>query len=169
MPYAARPFMRRILAVFVLLTGLCAPAEAVTLSDLVDLSRQGISDDILIALVEAEKSVFHLSASDVRSLKQQGVSDRLVIHLLQTPALRPAPEPVLHLASRRFQTEAARPAIERVIVVDRVETVAVPVYVPVAVERRSRDHARDDDRDTKAPPVYWGFGGQLRPGSWKDR
>lgn len=161
--------MRRILAVFVLLTGLSVPAEAVTLHDLIDLSRQGISDDILIALVEAEKSVFHLGASDVRSLKQQGLSDRLVIHLLQTPALRPAPEPVLHVASRRPEAAATEPMVERVVIVDRVETVAVPVYVPVAVERRSRERARDDDRDAKAEPVYWGYGGKLRPGSWKDR
>lgn len=155
------------------------PAEAVTLRDLIDLSRQGISDDILIALVEAEKSVFHLGAADVRSLKQQGLSDRLVIYLLQTPALRPAPEPVLHLASQRPAPAAeapARDAVDRVIVVERVKTVAVPVYVPVPVasERRARDRDRDGERDhardeKRAPSVYWGYGGRLRPGSWKDR
>lgn len=178
MACAARPCMRRILAVFVLLAGLSVPAEAVTLRDLIDLSRQGISDDILIALVEAEKSVFHLSAADVRSLKQQGLSDRLVIHLLQTPALRPPPEPVLHLASQRPAAAAEAPARETVIVVDRLETVAVPIYVPVPVasERRVRDKERDSERDRdhardekRAPPVYWGYGGKLRAGSWKDR
>jgi len=158
--------MRHFLAVLVFLCGLSASAEAVTLRDLVDLSKQGLSDDLLIALVDAEKSVFHLSAAEVRSLKAQGLSDRLLIHLLQTPSLRPAPEPRLHLA-HATPTRSAPAAVERVVVIDRVEHVAVPVYVPVPVRAR-RD--RDDDRDdSDAPPVYWGYGGELRPGSWKER
>jgi len=166
--------MRQFLAVFVLLCGLSAPAEAVTLRDLIDLSKQGVSDDLLIALVEAEKSIFHLNASEVKSLKEQGLSDRLLIHLLQTPSLRPAPEPQLHIADQRAP---ARPiAAERVIVIDRVETVAVPVYVPVASHRRARDRDRDDDhdgdrdrdrhREKPASTQYWGYGGKLRPDAW---
>lgn len=167
--------MRQFLAVFVLLCGLSASAEAVTLRDLIDLSKQGLSDDLLIALVDAEKSVFHLTAAEVRSLKDQGLSDRLLIHLLQTPSLHRAPEPQLHLA-HATPARSAPPPVERVVVIDRVEHVAVPVYVPVPVRAR-RDHDRDDDRgddragtkDRPKAPVYWGYGGQLRPGSWKDR
>lgn len=160
-------YMRQFLGVFVLLCGLSASAEAVTLRDLVDLSKQGLSDDLLIALVDAEQSVFHLTAAEVRSLKEQGLSDRLLIHLLQTPAIHRAPEPKLHLAHTP-SARSAPPPLERVVIVDRVEHVAIPVYVPVAV-RATRD--RDDDRDdgSSAPRVYWGYGGQLRPGSWKER
>ena len=135
-----------------------------------------MSDELLIALVEAEKSVFHLTAADLKDLKAQGLSDRLLIHLLQTPASRPAPEPRLIVADARPSRPApSRPAT--VVIVDRVEQVAVPVYVPVPVSRPDRDgdgrHDRDrdkDDRDKKVEkPVYWGYGGKLRPGSWKDR
>jgi len=162
--------MRRFLLVFVLLCGLATRAEAVTLSDLIGLSKQGLSDELLIALVEAEKSVFHLSADDVRNLKHQGLSDRLLIHLLQTPSLRPAPEPKLYIADAR---PAPEPQPERVVIVDRVETVAVPVYVPVPTPARHRDRDRDDDgvddhpRRKPAEPVYWGYGGKLRPDAWK--
>ncbi len=169
--------MRRFLLVFVLLCGPATRAEAVTLSDLIGLSKQGLSDELLIALVEAEQSVFHLSAADVRLLKHQGLSDRLVIHLLQTPSLRPAPELKLHIADAR-PAPASRPETERIVIVDRVETVAVPVYVPVAVPARHRDRDRDRDDDGKADddesrrhrraePVYWGYGGKLRPDAWK--
>jgi hypothetical protein len=38
-------------------------------------------------------------------------------------------------------------------------TTYVPVYVPVAVPAVRQA--------PPPPPVYWGFGGQLRPGSWQ--
>jgi hypothetical protein len=166
-----RPFMRRFLVSFVLILGLASRAEAVSLRDLVDLARQGMSDDLLIALVEAEKSVFHLNASDVKELKAEGLSDRLLIHLLQTPALRPAPEPRLLMADAKPPRSEPR-SQPAVVIVNRVEQVAVPVYVPVQVERRGRDRHDDDRKDDKKKdetPVYWGYGGKLRPGSWKDR
>ena len=165
--------MRRLVFAFVLILGMASRAEAVSLRDLIDLARQGMSDDLLIALVEAEKSVFHLNAADVKELKAQGLSDRLVIHLLQTPTLRPAPEPALVMADAKPR-RAASPAQPTVVIVNHVEQVAVPVYVPVPVVER-RGHERDvrdvEDRkkDDKPSPVYWGYGGKLRPGSWKDR
>ena len=160
--------MRRLLLASVLILGVTSRAEAVSLRDLVDLARQGMSDDLLIALVEAEKSVFHLTAADLKDLKSQGLSDRLLIHLLQTPALRPAPEPTLLVADPKPTRPAPNPP-STVIIVDRVEQVAVPVFVPVPVVRHDRDRDKDD-RDKKAEkPVYWGYGGKLRPGSWKDR
>ncbi len=146
--------------------GLAVPAEAVTLRDLIELSKTGLSDDILIALVEAEKSVFRLTPSDVLDLKRAGLSDRLVVYLIQTPSLQAeAPPAVTPLSAQSAQ----------VVVVERVETVVVPVYVAVETPRRSRragdDHQaigdHDDRRSQKpAAPVYWGYGGKLRPDAW---
>ena len=166
-PLAPRPWMRALLTTFVLVCGLAGRAEAVSLRDLIDLSKQGLSDDILIALVEAEQSVFHLGAADVRSLKAQGLSDRLVIHLLQTPSLRPAPELRLHVVGGREQPRYETPVQRKepapqVVVIDRVETVAVPVYVPVPVHT---DRRRDDD-ERESKPAYWGYDGKLRPDAW---
>ena len=141
-------------------------AEAVSLRDLVDLAKQGMSDDLLIALVEAEKSVFHLTAADLKDLKSQGLSDRLLIHLLQTPALRPAPEPTFTIIGAK-PARPASPPPPTVVIVDRVEQVAVPVYVPVPVVRHDRDRDKDDRDRKEEKPVYWGYGGKLRPGSWK--
>ena len=152
--------MRRLLmcSVFALVLGLAAPAQAVTLRDLIDLSRAGLSDDILIALVEAEKSEFRLDAVDVRQLKEQGLSDRLLVHLLQTPTLR---EEAARNAAAYGPAPAPVPSREPdVVVIDRVETIAVPVYIPVAV---SRPRPQKPEKT-----VYWGYGGKRRPDAWKD-
>jgi hypothetical protein len=41
--------------------------------------------------------------------------------------------------------------------------VAVPVYVPVP----ARGHVETPDPPKAPEPVYWGFGGKLRPDAWK--
>jgi hypothetical protein len=148
-----------MLFALVMILALAAPAQAVTLRDLIDLSRAGLSDEILIALVEAEKSVFQLNAVDVQELKRQGLSDRLLIHLLQTPALREEAA----RANQVFAVVTSPPREPEVVVIDRVETVAVPVYVPVPV---AAEPAHPPSRPRPAPPVYWGYGGKLRPDAW---
>ena len=158
--------MRRLLIALCFTLGIAAPAHAVSLHDLIDLSRSGLSDDILIALVESERSVFHLTAEDLKQLKAQGLSDRLLLHLLQTPALREeaarveAFERRLEVASQTPAPAPVRASDPEVVVVDRVETIAVPVYVPVFVH---------PDRPAKPEaPVYWGWGGKRRPDAWKE-
>lgn len=82
------------------------------------------------------------------------------VELLQTPSLRPAPEPRLHIA------DAPAPAPERIVIIDRVETVAVPVYVPVPSHHGTRRDDRDDDSRSRRPStVFWGYGGKQRPDS----
>jgi hypothetical protein len=173
MELASERRMHRLLTplVLVLLLGSVAPAQAVTLRDLIDLSRSGLSDDILIALVEAEQSVFRLDAVDIQQLKQQGLSDRLLVHLLQTPALRA--EAVRHGHVVPAPALAPAPVVRHepdVVVIDRVETIAVPVYIPVVVPRHKGRSPDSVERGRKpAAPVYWGYGGKRRPDAWKER
>lgn len=133
------------------------PARAVTLSDLIDLSRAGLSDDILIELVEAEQSVFRLDAQALKALKAEGLSDRLLLHLLRTPSLRDAArEPAYTPPPAQAPPPPAPP---QVVVIDRVEPVAVPIYVPVYIQPA--------EPERPAKPVYWGYGGKRRPDSWR--
>ena len=150
--------MRRLLMplTLALVLGFAMPAQAVTLRDLIDLSRAGLSDDILIALVEAEKSEFRLDAIDLQQLKQGGLSDRLLIHLLQTPTLRE--EAARNSPAAYGPAPAPAQREPEVVVIDRVETIAVPVYIPIAVQRPEKP----------AKPVYWGYGGKRRPDAWKE-
>src|ERR1017187_5910590 len=59
-------------------------AEAVSVRDLGDLNRAGLTDDVLIALMESDASVFHLNATDIRSLHDLGLSDKVIVAMLNT-------------------------------------------------------------------------------------
>lgn len=160
--------MRRLVLAVALALVTAAPAYAVSLSDLIDLSRAGLSDDILMALVDTDRSVFHLEPRDLKELKAQGLSDRLILHLLMTRERHDEAARQEAFEQRLDQAVASQPApvapaAERrqpeVVVIERVEPVPVPVYVPVYVVPA--------EPPKPAKPVYWGWGGKRRPDSWK--
>ncbi len=143
-------------------------ADAITLREIVELSRAGIGDDVLLALIEIDQRVFPIDTNTLRMLKESGVSEKVIVAIVRSGRV-PAPE------LEQFPPDATLPPPEpEVVVVERerpvVREVAVPVAVPVPVYvpvvRRLRDH-RDEDRPKPAPPVYWGWGGKLRPDAWK--
>lgn len=75
-----------------------APVYAVSIRDIVQLSRAGLSDEIIIALIETDKTVFTLSTEQIVDLKRAGVSDRVIVTMLQQgrrpePPAPPIPEP----------------------------------------------------------------------------
>jgi hypothetical protein len=185
--------MRRILipllAVFVVAVS-AARAEAVTIRDLIELSKAGLSDEVLIALIDVDQRVFTLDTATLKQLKQAGVSDTVIVALIRTARPRPEPAPAAAPVPEPRQPE--------VIVVDHHDPapapaaapapypvpVAVPVYVPVPTRRSiGRENTVTTVLPTdqglvkarvpvpancvKAEPVYWGFGGKLRPGSWE--
>ena len=169
--------MRRLLlfAVVPLITLLPAPATALTVRDVVELTRAGLGDEILLALIDVEPSVFPIDTATLKKLKDAGVSERVILAMVRSarmPAPAPTPEPV----AAAVEEPAAAPQ-PQVVVIEHHEApqvrevpVAVPVYIPVAT--RSGHHRvddRDDDssRHRPAEPVYWGFGGKLRPDAWQ--
>lgn len=56
-----------------------AAALAVTNYDLVEMTRAGVSEDLIISTMRSRGGRFDLSPGSLISLKQQGVSDRVVI------------------------------------------------------------------------------------------
>jgi hypothetical protein len=191
--------MRRALSVafacaaFAVLTA--ARADALTVRDVIELSKAGLGDEVLLALIEVDPSIFAIDAPTLKQLKAAGVTDRVIVAMIKsgrTSRADPAPvaeaDPVLP-ASRTREPE--------VIVIDHRDApapaaavapapiaypVAVPVYVPVVTDaHRQRDRVEtvvQTDQGyvkarvpvpvncVKAQPVYWGFDGKLRPGSW---
>jgi outer membrane biosynthesis protein TonB len=190
--------MRRSLAlVFAMsVVMLLAPAraDAVTVHDLIELSHEGLSDPILIALIDVDHTVFTLDAATVKQLKQSGVSDAVILAMIRSGRTSPAPaappnadptevpEPVSQTQEPAPQPPPAlgevQPRAPEYVPVP--VPVAVPVFVPTLRQRpeyvRTTVQA-DDGSDvnvkvplapncTKGEPVYWGFGGKLRPNSW---
>ena len=179
--------------VFALITAVALAsgrAEAVTIRDLIELSKSGLSDAVLLALIEVDRSVFSIDTATLKQLKEAGVSDQVIVALIKSgrqrpePVAAPAPEPA----------PVPREREPEVIVIDHHDPpapapqpvaypVAVPVYIPVAYPSRRFDDTVTTVIPTdqglvkarvpvpqncvRAEPVYWGFGGKLRPGSWE--
>jgi hypothetical protein len=142
----------------------------------VSLAREGVSDPVLVALIETDGSRFTLNADDIRDLRAQGLSDTVIVAMIRSarpardnprpvreqpaapapddyaPAPPPAPAPVV--------VNQSQTVTQRVEVTREVET---PVYVPVYVPIPARPV-----EVKKEEPVYWGWGGQRRPDAWKE-
>jgi hypothetical protein len=163
---------RRIALALVTIVALAAGrAEAVTIRDLIELTRAGLSDPVLLALIEVDRGVFTIDTPTLKQLKDAGVSEAVIVALIrsgrtppaQEPEAVPAPdygvirEPEL-IGIDQHDEAAAAPAP---VAVPYPVAVPVPVYVGVPTRARLRPNC------VKVEPVYWGFGGKLRPGSWQ--
>lgn len=118
-----------------------ATASAITLTDIMALSRAGVADVVLTALIDADRTIFTLGPEQILELRDAGVSDAVVLKML---------------GSRR-QFEPARPqAVEtgepptlvETATLPIVTTLTVPFYVPVPilVDGRGPERARDRHR-----------------------
>ena len=184
--------MRRIaLFVLPLITLFPLSASALTVRDVVELTRAGLGEDVILALIEVAPSVFPVDTATLKMLRQAGVSQRVIVAMVRSGRTQPpaSSEPAAPVVIE----EAPAPA-PQVIVIDhhdapvvREVPVAVPIYVPVPVSNR-RVHVEDrvshvpdpvdaalrqEVRDgrtqiehTRSSQVLWGFGGQLRPDAW---
>jgi hypothetical protein len=188
----ALPAMAMMAAVLVLAP---ARADAVTLKEIIELTRAGVSEEVLLALIEIDQRVFPIDPATLSELKRAGVGERVMVAIVKsgrTPA--PQPEPITVTPP-----EAAIPPEPQVVVIERERpvihevAVPVPVYVTIPyahVRARSSGTAYSSLRTPFVPfgplpavtvpdtldhshprrpaePVYWGWGGKLRPDAWK--
>lgn len=194
--------MRRIaLIVLPLLTLFPLRADALTIRDIVELTRAGVGEEILLALIEVDPSVFPIDTATLKMLKNERVSERVIVAMVRSGRSQPA------------EAETAAPVVieqppapePQVVVIDhhdapivREVPVAVPIYIPFVPRATRRVHVadrvdrvddiriddgrrddgrrddgrrddgrRDDQHTNRSQPVYWGFGGQLRPDAWQ--
>jgi hypothetical protein len=138
---------RLIVLAFVCAVFTAVASEAVTLKDIVDLTKAGLGDEVLIALIEVDGGVFDIDAATLTRLKAAGVGEKVIIALVKSGRTRPAPQEPQTLASVVAEQQAPevryaeRPPTTIVQQVD----VPVPVYVTVPVAVRGR-HSRSEDR-----------------------
>jgi hypothetical protein len=179
--------MRRLIMVLAVVAAFSpARANALTLRDIMELSRAGLGEETLLALIEVDPSVFPIDTATLKSLKAAGVSERVIVAMVRSA--RPTPLPADLTPAQDYPVQAPEP---QVVVIDHHDSapqirevpVAVPVYIPVV--RHVRDHDNDrqndnhDDRrgstdrdghhSKPAEPVYWGWGGKLRPDAWQPK
>jgi hypothetical protein len=191
--------MRRCVLLLVPLLALWpAHADALSIRDIVELARAGLSDDVLLALIDVDPTIFPIDSATLKAVKAAGVSDRVIVAMVRSSRTPPPPLEADDVRAR----EVPRAPEPQVVVIDHQEPpvvrevpVAYPVYIPVSYAPSPR---RPDLRGrTTAPalgdpalrqplrpgaaahpggshtrpaePVYWGFGGTLRPDAWKPK
>lgn len=183
--------MRRVLAIALVLLGFAPAADALTVRDVIELTRAGLGEEVLLALVEVDRSIYAIDPATLKSLKAAGVPERVIVAMVRSGReIPPPPAPVEEVVE-------APPPEPQVVVIDhqpeaqvREVMVPVPVYVPVQRTRPGFRHtarvpAADSTYSTFVPfqsgppafsrpeprpepkPVYWGFGGKLRPDAWQ--
>jgi hypothetical protein len=64
---------------------------AVTFAQVITMTQAGLSDDVIVAHIQANGVARRPTADDLIALKNQGVSDRVILALQQQPLAVPAP------------------------------------------------------------------------------
>ena len=168
--------MRRfLLIVSMLLLPVAATAQVITVRDIIELSKAGLGEQALIALIEVNPTVFPVDVETLKTLKAANVAPNVITAMIKSGRTPPPPPLPLQLPAPEPQPQSVSPQV--VVIEHREEPrvrevpVAVPVYVAVPVRRSRHDDGIDRPsvpRPSKpAEPVYWGWGGKLRPDAWK--
>jgi hypothetical protein len=119
-----------------------AVAEAVTLKDIIDLTKAGLGDDVLLALIEVDDGhVFSIDNDTLAQLKQAGVSERVIVAMIRSGRMAPAAVPDQGNVQTSWTTAPPTydpqqdspyaPAQPQMIVREVEVPVPVPVYVAV--------------------------------------
>jgi len=83
--------MRRTLLLFLMLALLPTAASALTLQEVVTLSKAGVSEDVLMAIIDRDHTIYAIDANQLIALKRDGVSEKIVIALLKSGRQEPPP------------------------------------------------------------------------------
>lgn len=158
--------MRRLVFALCVLLVAAAPARAVTIRDIIDLTKAGLGDEVLLALIEVDGGVFPVDPQTLTRLKEAGVSEQVIVALVRSGRAPAAVQPV-EAAQMAVQppepVAAAQVPDEPVTVVREVEVpvtvvreveVPVPYYVtvPVVVSPGSRHGHDGHDARTGTDP-----------------
>jgi len=83
--------MRIMLPVALLLALVAGTASALTVQEVVALSKAGISDEVLLTLIERDKTIFTIDSEQLIALTRDRVSERLVLAMLRSGRQEPPP------------------------------------------------------------------------------
>ncbi|MPZ17164.1 MAG: hypothetical protein GEV06_04525 [Luteitalea sp.] len=164
---------RTLASAVVTLLLLAAPASALTLAEIIELSKTGVSEEVLVALIEVDGTAWDLTPQQVVELTEAGVSERVLLAIIDSGRGRPVPiaeeplapeEPVYDAPQVTIVPAAPQPAPSpeelfyvdapgTAIVVEQYETlVPVPVFVDLPDQRQKR-HPHRAPPDSKVRSI----------------
>ena len=168
-------------------------AEAVTVRDLIELARAGLTDDVLVALIETDPSMPRPDAQEIVALRAAGLSERVIIAMLgvdraaQADHAPPRSDASVNPDRARERAWPEHHSSFQTATVVIVPTVPSSVWLPVWVVpsfRVNRSPTRSGADGSKvviigvppdrragrsSEPEYWGWGGKRRPDTWNRR
>lgn len=180
---------RALVPVFLLLMSVAAGrADALTIRDVIELSKAGLSDSVMLALIDVDRTVFSIDTATLKELKTGGVSDAVIVAMIHSgrapqadvppPPPPPAPEPIAHDIGAQDIGAPDTSAPDTSVPAEPVAPVPpqfvpypvfVPLYVAVPVAPISRNAHRAAQHATAPVPCFeskipeWGFGGKAAP------
>ncbi|MGH9371223.1 MAG: hypothetical protein ACRD15_06800 [Vicinamibacterales bacterium] len=163
--------MRTLLLVAALLVP--ASASAVTLRDIIELTKAGLPDDVLVAIIDADRTIFTLDKDQILELKKAGVSKQVLLKMLRTRREFES-SPMSGEEATPAVTESRIPQPEVVVIGAQPApppvTVVVPqyFYVPYAIWGTPTHRVPRTPPPPFLDPGYRGFGRFINDG-WVDR
>src|SRR3954463_14259944 len=61
-----------------------SPASAITLEQVIALSKSGVTETVILALIDRDRTVFAIEPEQIVSLQRDGLSERLILTLLKS-------------------------------------------------------------------------------------
>ena len=79
-----RAMVRRAVVLGMIASGLLAPraASAVTIAQVIALAKSGVTDVVILALIDRDRTVFAIEPEQIVTLKRDGLTDTLILALL---------------------------------------------------------------------------------------
>jgi hypothetical protein len=74
----------RVFVLFAILLALGSSASAVTTDQVVALKKAGVSDAVILALIERDHTVFSIAPEQIVALQRDGLSETLIIAMLKS-------------------------------------------------------------------------------------
>lgn len=150
-----------------------ASASAVTVRDIIELAKAGLSDDILIALIDADRTIISLDKDEILALKKARVSEAVILKMLRTRSEFDVPSATPD-AEAPAEVVVPQPPVPELVVIGAQPspapaTVVVPqyFYVPYSIWGAPRRHPIAPPQPVIAPE-YRGFGRFINDG-WVNR
>jgi len=125
-----------------------APQEPLLMKEVVQLSKIGISDEVIVGLIRTRGIADRPDLRGIVALRREGVGEPVILMLLASPAVHPSPKPTPRIVYRELfiplWPSYARGRWHlglRIVCYDRAAEPGIPEIVPI------------EPKPTEAPPT----------------
>src|SRR5258708_23007631 len=117
-------FRRTALILFAVMAVAAGRAQAVTIRDVIELSKAGLSDPVLLALIEVDRGIFPIDTTTMKQLKEGGVSEAVIVAMIRSGRTPRAQEP------EPAQAPPPRPEPQVIVIDHRHAPASAPLAAP---------------------------------------